>query len=177
MLKRTDLVRAIQSIPWFIDMQSDQIERLAGIAGIRSLEAGEVLFLEGDREVYMYIILDGQINLENYVPTHGVLYLYTADPLDILGWSSMTPVVRQLTATARALCPSKLLAFDSDALKRLCEEDHAANGKCGRFPIAGEQVGFIRSDHETCPGTGRTASDCPPQTGSGGALIPTFLVL
>jgi CRP/FNR family cyclic AMP-dependent transcriptional regulator len=124
MLKRTDLVRAIQSIPWFIDMQSDQIERLAGIAGIRSLEAGEVLFLEGDREVYMYIILDGQINLENYVPTHGVLYLYTADPLDILGWSSMTPVVRQLTATARALCPSKLLAFDSDALKRLCEEDH-----------------------------------------------------
>jgi CRP/FNR family transcriptional regulator, cyclic AMP receptor protein len=124
MAKRTDLVQAIQSIPWFIDMQIAQIERLANIAGIRSLEAGEVLFLEGDREVCMYVILEGQINLENYVPAHGVLYLYTADPLDILGWSSMTPVVRQLTASARALCPCRLLAFDSDALKRLCEEDH-----------------------------------------------------
>jgi CRP/FNR family cyclic AMP-dependent transcriptional regulator len=124
MLKRSDLVLAIQSIPWFIDLKSDQIERLAGIAGVRSLQAGEELFREGDRDGYMYVILEGQINLENYVPTHGLSYLYTADPLDILGWSSMTPVVRQLTATARALCPSKLLAFDSDSLRRLCEEDH-----------------------------------------------------
>jgi CRP-like cAMP-binding protein len=81
------------------------------------------LFREGDREDFMYIILEGQITLEILVPSHGNLFLYTGNPLDILGWSSMTPVVRQRTATGHAVGPVRLLAFDSNALKRLCDED------------------------------------------------------
>ena len=124
MPKHTEIILAIQSIPWFVDLSPSQVERLASIAGIRCVSSGEELFREGDREGYMYVVLEGQLNLENYVPTHGVLYLYTANPLDILGWSSMTPVVRQLTASARAISAAKLIAFDSEALHILCEEDH-----------------------------------------------------
>ncbi len=124
MPRHAEIVLAIQSIPWFVDLSPIQVERLASIAGIRNLPANEELFREGDREEYMYVVLEGQLNLENYVPSHGILYLYTANPLDILGWSSMTPVVRSLTATARALGPTRLLAFDSEALRILCDEDH-----------------------------------------------------
>jgi len=124
MFNRADLIEAIQNIPWFLDLKPTQIERLVGIAGIRQVAEGELLFREGDREGTMYIILEGQVKLESYVPSYGSLYVYTADPLDILGWSSMTPVVRQRTAGGRALSPVKLLTFESEALRRMCDEDH-----------------------------------------------------
>ena len=124
MVMRSDLIEAIQNIPWFIDLKPSQVDRLVGIAGFRNIAEGELLFREGDRENYMYIILNGQVSLESFVPSQGIHNIYTADPLDILGWSSMTPVVRQRTATGRALSPVKLLTFDSEALRRLCDEDH-----------------------------------------------------
>lgn len=124
MVTRFDLIEAIQNIPWFIDLKPAQIERLAGIAGIRNVAEGELLFREGDRENFMYIILKGQVSLDCFIPSQGTHNIYTADPLDILGWSSMTPVVRQRTATGRALTPVRLLTFDSEALRRMCDEDH-----------------------------------------------------
>lgn len=124
MAKRLDLIQVIQNIPWFVDLSPIQVERLVSIAGIRQVSQGELLFHEGDREDFMYVILEGQVNLESYVPSHGQLFIYTADPLDILGWSSMTPVVRQRTATGCAASPVKLLTFDSVALRKMCDEDH-----------------------------------------------------
>ena len=124
MVKRTDLIQEIQNIPWFVDLKPAQVERLATIAGIREVPQGELLFREGDREDFMYVILEGQVNLQSYVPSHGFLYIYTADPLDILGWSSMTPIVRQRTASGCAVTPVRLLTFDSIPLRRMCDEDH-----------------------------------------------------
>ncbi len=124
MVARSDLIEAIQNIPWFVDLTSAQIERLVGIAGITSVDTGALLFREGDREDFMYVILEGQLNLDGYVPTQGTHCIYTADPLDILGWSSMTPIVRQRTASATAISPVKLLRFDSVALRHMCDEDH-----------------------------------------------------
>jgi CRP/FNR family cyclic AMP-dependent transcriptional regulator len=124
MVARSDLINAIQNIPWFLDLTSVQIDRLAGIASITTLAEGEILFREGDRENFMYIILEGQLSLDTYVPSQKTHCIYTADPLDILGWSSMTPVVRQRTASATAVSPLKLLRFDSVALRRMCDEDH-----------------------------------------------------
>ncbi len=124
MVARSDLVEAIYNIPWFIDLKPAQIERLAGIAGMVAVVEGEQLFREGDREDFMYVILEGQLGLDAYVPSQGTHKIYTADPLDILGWSTMTPVVRQRTASAHAKSAVKLLRFDSSALRRMCEEDH-----------------------------------------------------
>ncbi len=124
MAARSELIESIQNIPWFLDLDPTQIERLAGIAGIRSIAEGELLFREGDREDFMYVILEGQLGLDAYVPSQGTHNIYTADPLDILGWSSMTPVVRQRTASATALSPVRLLRFESSALHRMCDEDH-----------------------------------------------------
>ncbi len=124
MVARSDLIEVIQNIPWFIDLQPVQIERLVGIANIVRVAEGELLFREGDREDFMYVILEGQLNLDAYIPSHGMHNIYTANPLDILGWSSMTPIVRQRTATAHAKAPVKLLRFDSVALRHMCDEDH-----------------------------------------------------
>jgi hypothetical protein len=71
----------------------------------------------------MYILLEGQIIFEMEVPSHGQAVYYTAEILDVVGWSSMTPVVRQRIAQARATQSSLVLGFNSKLLQQLCDED------------------------------------------------------
>lgn len=123
MLYQTDTTHALRSIPWFLELTAVEMERLAGISFLRQVDQDEDLFLEGEKEDFLYIVLDGELSIEVYIPTRGRMTIYTAEPLDILGWSSMTPVIRQRTASARAVVPSKLMGFDSAALSRFCEED------------------------------------------------------
>jgi CRP-like cAMP-binding protein len=88
------------------------------------VEGGEYLFHQGDKEDYLYILLEGQVAIEVDTPTGERVVLYQAEPVDILGWSSVTPVIRERTASAHALVPSKLLALDAIKLRQLCDEDH-----------------------------------------------------
>ncbi len=88
------------------------------------MEGGEYLFHQGDKEDYLYILLEGQVAIEVDTPTGERVVLYQAEPVDILGWSSVTPVIRERTASAHALVPSKLLALDAIKLRQLCDEDH-----------------------------------------------------
>jgi CRP-like cAMP-binding protein len=124
MYLHADLTKTLRRIPWFVDLSQNQLECLSSIATLHELDAGDVLFQEGDREDFLYILLEGQVLLEVEVPTRGKVQMYTAEVLDILGWSSMTPVMRQRTATAQAERRCLLLGFNSKFLQQLCEEDH-----------------------------------------------------
>jgi CRP-like cAMP-binding protein len=124
MIYTRTLVEEIQNIPWFSELTSFQSERLASIATIRQAQPGEELFREGDRTDFLYIILSGQILVENYIPSLGKQGVTHAEPLDVIGWSCLTPMVRQRIATARVCQPSRLLCIQGEPLARLCEEDH-----------------------------------------------------
>jgi CRP-like cAMP-binding protein len=124
MIYQADLLTALQSIPWFLDLQPKQFDRLAKISDICQLKTGQELFFEGGREDSLFIVLEGQIAVEIRIPGNSEVRVYTAEIFDIVGWSSLTPVVRQRTATARALLPSRLIEFQAEALRLLCEEDH-----------------------------------------------------
>lgn len=124
MTEKQELVNALQSIPWFQVMTAEHFEKIIGIAKIFKFEPGQVLFHEGDKEDYYYVVLEGRVAIEISVPGRGRVRILTADPMDDLGWSSVTPVVRQRTAGARAVLPSRLVAFDANELRRLCDEDH-----------------------------------------------------
>ena len=60
---------------------------------------------------------------EIYSPVQGRIRIYTAEPLDVIGWSSVTPVVRQRTASARAVLDCRLAAVEGLTLRKLCDED------------------------------------------------------
>lgn len=124
MYLQADLSKTLHRIPWFADLTQTQLDNLANIATLHEVETGEILFHEGDREDYLYILLEGQIVLEVEVPTRGCVPVFTAEILDIIGWSSMTPIVRQRTATARATQRCLLLGFNSKLLQQLCDDDH-----------------------------------------------------
>ncbi|MDD5369697.1 MAG: cyclic nucleotide-binding domain-containing protein [Anaerolineaceae bacterium] len=100
------------------------MKKLAGIASQCQIKTNEQLFLEGEKEDYLYVVLEGQLAVEIHVPNKGWVRIFTAEPLDIVGWSSMTPVVRQRTASARALLPTRLVSLHAESLHKLCDEDH-----------------------------------------------------
>lgn len=123
MLNLADTTSMLKTIPWFFELSPESMKNLASIAEFRTYNHGEIIYAEGDQHPYMYIILDGKVSLESYVPGRGVLPLFTLEYLDVLGWSCMTPVVRQKNSTARALKTTKLLAFHGEPLMDLCEKD------------------------------------------------------
>jgi len=119
-----ELIAALQTLPWFQEIEPRHFDSLCGIASLKEVNAGEELFREGDKEDYLYVVLEGRIAVEIFVPGHGRQRIFTAEPMDVVGWSSVTPVVRQRTASARAVLPGRLILLDAPKLRQLCEEDH-----------------------------------------------------
>lgn len=123
MLNLAEITTAIKSIPWFLDLSQESIQRLSSIAEIRSYNGGEILYKEGEKHPYFYVILEGKVVLESFVSGRGSLPLLIAESLDVISWSSLTPVVRQKTSTAKVIAPTRLLTFHADELMECCEQD------------------------------------------------------
>ena len=116
--------KILKSIPWFAELKPEHFEALAQISSIHSLPENTDVFREGDREDRLYIVVEGRVGLEITVPHRGRVRILTAEPMDIVGWSSVIPVVRQRTASARTVLASTLIGLDSERLRQLCDEDH-----------------------------------------------------
>lgn len=123
-MNQQDLLNTLQTIPWFQELSADHFEKMAGIASLVEVDAKQELFREGDPEDYLYIVIQGRVAIEMFVPGRGRVRIYTAEPMDVVGWSSVTPVVRWRTAGAQAVLPSTLIRLDAPGLRQLCEEDY-----------------------------------------------------
>lgn len=119
-----DLIQVLKTIPLFLDLKEFQLAKLAETASIVEFESGSVVVSEGGRLDCIYIILEGEIKVEVFVPAYGNIETSHLGPLDILGWSALTPVVRQRTGTATCLTNCFMVKFDTKKLIPLCELDH-----------------------------------------------------
>lgn len=124
MNQQQELIAALQTIPWFQELKPELFDKIASISELFQAEPGQELFREGDKEDFMYIVLEGRVAIEMFIPGRGRIRIFTAEPMDIIGWSSVTPVVRQRTASARVILPSGLIKIDTPKLLIMCEEDH-----------------------------------------------------
>ena len=122
--KEKNLLEILQALPWFQTLSDEHFAKLCKISKEKMVAKDEVLFKQGDTEKALYILIEGRIGIEIYGPVQGYIRIYTAEPMDVVGWSSATPVVRQRTATAKAVLDSRLVAIDAQKLNQLCEEDH-----------------------------------------------------
>ena len=117
-MNQQKLIKALQTIPLFQEINPEHFEKLKEIASLVEVEARQELFREGDPEDYLYIVIQGRVAIEMQFPSRGRVRIYTAEPLDFVGWSSVTPVVRSRTAGAVAVLPSCLVRFDASALRQ-----------------------------------------------------------
>lgn len=109
---------------WFRSLEPQHFQKLVRIAIDLNWEEGQTIFAEGDPDDRVYLIVDGRVGLEKHVPGKGRTTFLTLGENEIFGWSAVTPVVRTRTASARAVRPTRTIAFDSKALRQACDEDH-----------------------------------------------------
>ncbi|MDP3184232.1 MAG: Crp/Fnr family transcriptional regulator [Anaerolineales bacterium] len=124
MTTQSEIISELEKIPWFRELKPEHFQRMAAIATLRRVKAGETLFYEGDKEDYLYIVMEGRVALEMFVPHRGKMRFYTAEEMDVIGWSSVTPVVHQRTAGAIAVMDGRVVALDADKLRQICDEEH-----------------------------------------------------
>lgn len=119
-----EVIEALKKIPWFAELKPEHFNRMVEAATMRHVRAGEELFKEGDKEDCFYVVIEGRVALSIFVPHRGKVRIDTAEPMDLIGWSVATPVVRQRTASATVVQPGRLVAFDAEKVRQMCEEDH-----------------------------------------------------
>lgn len=92
-------------------------------AMLKEFAAGEVIFREGDPANRFYLILDGEVVLEDPIKDRDPVLLQTIGADDVLGWSWLFPPY-YWHFDARATKPARAIFFYGTWLRESCERDH-----------------------------------------------------
>jgi CRP-like cAMP-binding protein len=113
----------LTEVPMFEGMDSDRLELIAGCASNRVFEDRAYLLREGEPADTFFVIRQGDVALETYVPQRGALTIQTLHAGDVLGWSWLISPHRT-AFDARAVGVVHTMAFDGQCLRGKCEADH-----------------------------------------------------
>ncbi len=119
-----DVIGVLKTIPLFLEFTPSQLDQIGRISDLVEIDPGDIPIKEGSLPDFVYIILEGEISVAFLIPTQGQVETSKLGTYDIIGWSSLTPIIRQSTATITALTHCWLLRMDGRLLTKLCEEDH-----------------------------------------------------
>jgi CRP-like cAMP-binding protein len=114
----------LRRYPYFATVSDESLKQVAMVADEQTVKAGTTLFSEGDKAEKLYIIVEGEVDIEY---TLGSGELRTVDTLvagDLMMWSALVEPFRA-TATGNVRKDTKLIALDGAKLRALCEKDHS----------------------------------------------------
>ena len=114
----------IADVPIFEGLGDEARVLLAGCARNIHFAAGERIFREGGDADVFYVVRQGSVAVESFVPTRGPVTIETIEAGDVLGWSWLFPPYRW-HFDARALSVVRATAFDGLCLRQKCENDPA----------------------------------------------------
>jgi CRP/FNR family cyclic AMP-dependent transcriptional regulator len=108
--------------PLFADLDPDLLALVTGCAKNVRFDDGDALFSEGDPADTFYLIREGQVALDIFVPNHGAVTIETVDSGEVVGWSWLIEPHRA-HFDARAVGQVRALEFDGACLRAKSEED------------------------------------------------------
>ncbi len=114
----------LDDVPGLAGLAAEHRHVIAGCARNQVFMAEEYLLREGEPADFFYVIREGSIALETFVPHRGAFTLQSLHDGDLLGWSWLVPPYR-VAFDARALQTTHTLAFDGACLRGKCERDPA----------------------------------------------------
>ena len=117
------VVQLAASQPFFQGLGPELVEKIAALSAEVRFRAGAHLWRQGERHETCYLILQGQLALEIYVPLHGPLNVETIHAGELLGGSGLVSS-HNWNFDARALTDVQAIAIDCTKLRQIAEEDH-----------------------------------------------------
>jgi CRP-like cAMP-binding protein len=117
-----ELLPTLRSLHLLQEFPDELLLQLSTISRIEEFQAGAVVFRQGDTASTIYFVAEGNVSLEICASGVGCRRILTVAPGELLGWS---PVLAQerMTATARALSATKVIAVDALQIRAICEQD------------------------------------------------------
>jgi CRP-like cAMP-binding protein len=97
-------------------------KQIASLARLVEFEANESIFVEGQPEQLVYLVLKGDVILEIKVPDAESIQVHRVGPGELLGWSPLLGH-RAMTATARARTRCRLAALEATLILAAGERD------------------------------------------------------
>lgn len=116
-----DLEQMLADHSFFKGMDHADLTYIAGCAHNEVIEAGSMIFREGQPANAFYIIRQGDVSLVMRDAPRGPLTIETLHEGDVLGWSWLFPPYRW-RFDARANSTARLTVFDGKCLRGKCDE-------------------------------------------------------
>ena len=107
----------------FKGLSPQYLALLTEAAMLKVFAADEVIFREGDPANRFYLILDGEVVLEDPMSERGTVLLQTIGADDVLGWSWLFPPY-YWHFDAYTTKPTRAIFFYGTWLRDSCERDH-----------------------------------------------------
>lgn len=90
-MESRELTNILRQNPWFQSLDPDHFQKMVDIAQEVSWSKGQIIFGEGDPGDCLYLVAEGRVALEIYVPDRGRRAILTIGPDEVFGWSAVTP--------------------------------------------------------------------------------------
>jgi len=117
------LERIIAEHPFFAGLEPQYTQVVTGCASNVRFDSGAYLFKEGEEANEFFLIRQGRVALEIFAPQRKPMIVETVGEGEILGWSWLLPPYRW-RFHARAVEPTRAIAFDGKCLRIKCEQNH-----------------------------------------------------
>jgi CRP-like cAMP-binding protein len=113
----------LRRYPYFAEASDARLRQLAMLAEEESYGAGEVIFREGDKADKLYIVVDGEVDIQYTLGSGELRTVDTLVPGELMMWSALVEPYRS-TAVGTTRQDTKLIALNANELRNLCQEDH-----------------------------------------------------
>ena len=107
---------------FFQGMDEDDLDFIASCGENHIYNAGDYIARENAPADHFFLIRDGQVRVECYVPNYGALCLQTLHSGDIFGWSWLFPPYLW-TFDAKAMDEVHAIRLNGKCLREKCETD------------------------------------------------------
>lgn len=117
-LRRTALMGTLRQSRMFADLSSENLEAVAGVCSLKSLDKGEMLFREGDKAEGFYVLQTGAISVFKLTPDGREQIICVFSPPESFAEVTLA-TVEAYPANAVALENSKIVLVQRAGFRKL----------------------------------------------------------
>jgi CRP/FNR family transcriptional regulator, cyclic AMP receptor protein len=112
----------LRRYPYFTAAQDEGLRVLAMMCDEVTVPSGTVMFREGDKVDKLFILVDGEVDIQYMRGSGELRTVDTIVPGELLMWSALVEPYKS-TAVVTTRQNSKLIAVDAEKLRAYCAKD------------------------------------------------------
>ena len=125
MIEIQRLKQVLREIEFTADLPEPAIDECAAASKLSDFVAGATIFDEGTVNEFLYVVVDGRVGLDIFVPGRGRVRVLSVGPGEMLAWSALLGN-GTMTVSAIALEDTQVLGMPGAQLLDICGKNHEA---------------------------------------------------